>query len=64
MVKVWRTMYKACLNLNRSCKVLARERRQTEEFQHYEEQEEWPRDSWFKVETKFVLCCFEYVIQL
>jgi len=40
MVKVRRIMYEACLNLNRSCKVLARERRQTEEFQYYEEQKE------------------------
>jgi len=28
------------LNLNRNCKVLARERRQTGEFQYYEKQEE------------------------
>jgi len=31
-------MHKASLSLNQSCKVLARERRLTEESQYYEEQ--------------------------
>jgi len=33
-------MHKARLSLNRSREVIARERRQTEESQYYEEQEE------------------------